>query len=182
MIEVFASAQDNEALQNEVVEFSGSFTRPPGLSNVRYQWDFGDGSPPEEGELPEGLTRVDATHAYADYRSTRYRAKFTVTADSEVGEIVSSDEIRIRVDEDPGLIVGGFDVGENARTAVRTLSLVLSGLTTIAVWVGIFAIIWVPLVAVVVILIRRGRRFRAQHPAAGGARPDLQDEPGPGAG
>ena len=182
VIEVFASAQDNEALQNEVVEFSGSFTRPPGLSNVRYQWDFGDGSPPEEGELAGGITRVDAAHAYADYRSTRYRARFTVTADSEVGEIISSDEIRIRVDEDPGLIVGGFDVGENAKTAVRALSLALSGLTTVAIWVGVFAIIWAPLAVVIVILVRRGRRFRAERPAAEAARPDPQDEPGPGVG
>ncbi|MCY4652945.1 MAG: DUF4349 domain-containing protein [Dehalococcoidia bacterium] len=180
VIEVFAGERDYRVLQNEVVEFSGSFTRPPGLSNVRYQWDFGDGSPPEEGEVAEDITRVDTTHAYPDYRSTRYNVKFTITADSAVGEIVASHEIRVRVDEDPGLIVGGFDVGDNAKTAVRTLSLVLSGLTMVVVWVGIFGIIWVPLVVVVVILVRRGRRFRTEHPAGDASRPTPQDEPGPG--
>ncbi len=62
VIEVFAGESDYRVVQNEVVEFSGSFTRPQGLSDVRYQWDFGDGSPPEEGELAEGITRVNTTH------------------------------------------------------------------------------------------------------------------------
>ena len=177
VIEVFAGERDYRVLENEVVEFSGSFTRPPGLSNVRYQWDFGDGTPPEEGEVAEGITRVDTTHAYPDYRSTRYNVKFTITADSAVGEIIASHEIRVRVDEDPGLIVGGFDVGDTAKTAIRTLSIVISGLTTVAIWVGIFGIIWVPLVVVVVLIIRRNRRIRSEPP-----RPDQGNEPGTEAG
>ena len=174
VIEVFAGERDYRVLQNEVVEFSGSFTRPPGLTDVRYQWDFGDGSPPEEGEVAEGITRVDTTHAYPDYRATPYRVKFTITADSAVGEIVSSHEIRARVMEDPGLIVGGFDVADTTKTAVRTLSLVFSGLTTVAIWVGIFAIIWVPLAVVVALTIRRNRRIRSEPPRPEG------NEPGPG--
>lgn len=165
VIEVFAGERDYRVLQNEVVEFSGSFTRPPGLSNVRYQWDFGDGSPPEEGEVAEGITRVDTTHAYSDYRSSAYRVRFTITADSAVGEIVGWDETGAFVEDDPGLIVGGFDVGDTSKTAIRTLSLVFSGLTTVAIWVGIFAIIWVPLAVLIVFLIRRGRWFRTERPA-----------------
>ena len=179
VIEVFVDDQDYRVLQNEAVEFSGSFTRPPGLSNVRYQWDFGDGTPAEEGEVAEGITRVETTHAYADYRSSRYRGRFTITADSEVGEIVSSDEVRVQVLEDPGLIVGGFDMSDNAATAIRTLSLVLSGLTTVLVWLGIFAIIWAPLAVLVVILVRRSRRFRAERPAGETGPRTPQDEPGP---
>ena len=177
VIEVFAGDRDYRVLQNEVVEFSGSFTRPPGLSNVRYQWDFGDGAPPEEGELAEGVTRVDTTHVYPDYRATPYRVKFTITADSAVGEIISSHEIRARVLEDPGLIVGGFDVADTSKTAVRTLSLVFSGLTTVAIWVGIFAIIWVPLAVVVVLIIRRNRRIRSEPPTGSPSPSAPQDEP-----
>ncbi|MXY22209.1 MAG: DUF4349 domain-containing protein [Dehalococcoidia bacterium] len=177
VIEVFAGERDYRVLQNEVVEFSGSFTRPPGLSNVRYQWDFGDGSPPEEGEVAEGVTRVDTTHAYPDYRATPYRVKFTITADSAVGEIVSSHEIRARVLEDPGLIVGGFNVDDTAKTAIRTLSLVFSGLTTAAIWIGIFGIIWVPLAVIVVLIVRRSRRIRSG-PTTGGPNPPApRDEP-----
>ena len=181
VIEVFAGERDYRVLQNAVVEFSGSFTRPPGLSDVRYKWDFGDGSPAEEGGVAGGITRVDTTHAYADYRNTPYRVRFTITADSAVGEIVSSHEIRARVDEDPGLIVGGFDVGDTAKTAVRTLSLALSGLTTVAIWVGVFAIIWAPLAIVVVLIVRRNRRIRSEPPRSDELRPDPRNEPGPGA-
>ena len=179
IIEVFAGERDYSVLQNEVVEFSGSFTRPHGLSNVRYQWDFGDGSPPQEGELAEGITRVDTTHVYTDYRSAAYRVKFTITADSAIGEIVSSHEIRARVLEDPGLIVGGFDVGDTAKTAVRTLSLALSGLTIVAIWVAIFGIIWVPLVVIAIFIIRRNRRIRSEPPRREHQQADSQDEPGP---
>ena len=64
---------------------------------------------------PRGITRVDATHAYADFRSWPYEAVFTVTANSAVGEIVASGSVSVYVEEDPGLIVGGFDVGETSK-------------------------------------------------------------------
>ena len=181
VIEVFAGEGDYRVLQNEQVVFTGSFTRPAGLTDVRYNWDFGDGSPVFEGEIPEG-TRVAMTHHYADFRPDPYRARLTIIADSVVGEVTASQDIYVFVDEDQGLIVGGFDVGDNAKTAIRTLSLVFSGLTTVAIWVGIFGIIWVPLLIVVVILIRRGRRFRTERPTGSPSPPTPQDEPGPGAG
>ena len=183
VIEVFAGERDYRALQGEAVDLSGSFTRPAGLSDVRYQWEFGDGSPTEDGSLAEGVTRVDTSHIYSDYRSTPYRARFTITADSAVGEIVSFHEIFVWVEEDPGLIAGGFDVGNTSKTAVRTLSMVISGLTTMAIWLGVFGIIWVPLAVVVVILIRRGRRFRVEHPPGAPNPPHhtSENEPGPGA-
>ena len=177
VIEVFVEAGSYNVLQSEAAEFSASFTRPPGLTDVRYKWDFGDGSPSEEGELAEGITRVDASHAYTDFRSWPYDAVFTVTADSAVGEIVASGSVSVYVEEDPGLIVGGFDVGDTAKTAIWTLSLVFSGLTTLAVWVGIFGIIWVPLVVVVFLIIRRNRRIRSGPPTGSPSPSAPQDEP-----
>ena len=182
VIEVFAGDRSYRVLQNEIVEFSGSFTRPPGLTNVRYKWDFGDGSPADEGELAEGVTRVNAAHAYTDFRSWSYDAIFTVTADSAVGEIESSASVSVYVEQDPGLIVGGFNVADNAKTAVRTLSLVFSGLTTVAIWVGIFAIIWVPVAILVVVLIRRNRGNRPVPPTGNPNPPqppqESQSQPG----
>ncbi len=183
VIEVFAGEREYRALQRETVEFSGSFTRPAGLSDVRYEWDFGDGSRPEVGDLAEGVTRVDATHVYADYRATPYRTRFTITADSAVGEIVSFHEILVWVGEDPGLIAGGFDIGETSKTAVRTLSVVISSLTTLAIWLGVFGVIWVPVAVLIVILVRRGRRFRAERSPSGlnptPPTPNPGNEPGP---
>ena len=37
--------------------------------------------------MAEGITRVDTAHAYSDYRSTRYRVRFTIAVDSVVGEL-----------------------------------------------------------------------------------------------
>ena len=177
VIEVFAGERDYRVVQNEVVEFSGSFTRPQGLSDVRYQWDFGDGSPPEEGELGEGITRVDTTHAYTDFRSTSYRVKFTVSADSAVGEITASHEIRALVEEDIGLIVGGFEVDDTAKSAVRTLSVVVSGLTTAIIWVGIFSPIWSIFVAVALFFGLRERKRGAERPRRQRLQPETEAEP-----
>ena len=179
VIEVYAG-DDISATQNEEVVFTGSFTRPVGLTNVRYNWDFGDGSPVFEGEIPEG-TRVAMTHSYADFRPDPYRARLTIIADSAVGEVSASQDIYVFVDEELGLVAGGFDVGDTSKTAVRTLSLVVSGLTTVIIWIGVFAFIWVPLAIIVVILIRWGRRFRTEHPTGSPSPPASQDELGPGA-
>ena len=56
-IEVFAG-EWTEAEEGETVELSGSFTRPAGMSDMRYTWDFGDGSSPATGSLEEGVTTV----------------------------------------------------------------------------------------------------------------------------
>ena len=58
-IEVYAGDWKS-IFQDEEVPFSGTFTRPGGLTNVSFEWDFGDGTPPRTGELPEGVTRADA--------------------------------------------------------------------------------------------------------------------------
>ena len=170
VIEVYAG-NDINAVQNEEVVFTGSFTRPVGLTNVRYEWDFGDGSPIFEGEVSEG-TRVAMTHSYADFRPDPYRARLTIIADSAIGEVSASQDIYVFVDEELGLVAGGFDVGDTGKTAVRTLTLVVSGLTTVIIWIGVFAFIWVPLAVLIVFLVRRGRRFRAQNPTGNPNPPD----------
>ncbi len=178
VIEVYAG-DEMEVTQNEDVVFTGSFTRHVGLTNVRYSWDFGDGSPVFEGEVPEG-TRVAMTHSYANFRPDPYRARLTIIADSAVGEVSASQNIYVFVKEELGLIVGGFDVGDTAKTAVRMLSLALSGLTVVAIWVAIFGIIWIPLAVVVVIIIRRNRRVRSESPRPPRSQPEPQAESGPG--
>ena len=180
VIEVYAG-NDITATQNEEVMFTGSFTRPVGLTNVRYEWDFGDGSPIVEGEISEG-TRVTTTHSYADFRPDPYRARLSIVADSAVGEVSASQDIYVFVDEELGLVAGGFEISDTSKTAIRTLTLVVSGLTTMIIWIGVFAFIWVPLAVLIVFLVRRGRRFRAEHPPGNPSPPAPQDEPGPGVG
>ena len=84
-IEVFAG-EGKAVEQNNAVEFSGSFTRPKGLTDVRYEWDFGDGSTPIEGDLPEGVTRATATHVYPDYRREPYTSQNSPSAQTAKSE------------------------------------------------------------------------------------------------
>ena len=173
VIEVFA-VSEYMVTENEEVEFFGSFTRPQGLTNVRYRWEFGDGSPSVEGPVDEGVTELAATHAYSNYRPQEYRARLTVTADSVVGEVAASQDIYVQVQEDIGLIVGGFRIGDTFKSAVRTLSMVVSALTDIVIWLAIFSVFWIPLLILAVFLVRRSRRNRDDQPRQEHIRPEPQ--------
>ena len=133
--------------------------RPKGLTDVRYEWDFGDGSTPTEGDLPEGVTRATATHVYPDHRREPYIAKLTVSADSEVGEVEASAEFYVYVTEQVGFVVGGFELGDNFKTAVRGLTGFVQGLTAVVIWLAIFSPFWGAIVALVWFIVRwRARR------------------------
>ena len=168
-IEVFAG-EGKAVEQNNAVEFSGSFTRPKGLTDVRYEWDFGDGSTPIEGDLPEGVTRATATHVYPDYRREPYIAKLTVSADSEVGEVEASAEFYVYVTEQVGFVVGGFELGDNFKTAVRGLTGFVQGLTVIVIWLAIFSPFWGAIVALVWFIVR----WRARRRTEGGERLEVE--------
>ena len=166
-IEVFAGDW-KEVVQNTEVEFSGSFTRPQGLTNVRFEWDFGDGSTPVSGELPEGVTRTNATHVYSDFRSEPYTARLTITADSEVGEIEATRMVEVFVREQLGFVVGGYDFGDTLKNAVRGLSEFAQSLLVMLIWVVIFIPVWAIIAGVIWLVIRgwRWRRSRGSQPMA----------------
>ena len=140
-IEVFAG-EDRETEAGQEVEYAGSFTRPRGLENIQYRWDFGDGSPPVTGVPEEGVTRAVATHAYADYRFRPYAVTLTVTADSQAGQVEGSSSFTVQVAEARGLIIGGWSAGATGKTAIRALSVVAQGLGTIIIWLAIFSPVW----------------------------------------
>ena len=158
-IEVFAGDwMDVE--QNTEVSFSGSFTRPQGLTDVRFEWDFGDGLPPVTGELPEGSTRAYATHVYRDYRPEPYTARLTITAESEVGQIEASRAIEVFVREELGFVVGGYDFADSLKGATRGLSELVQGLLVVLIWLVIFLPIWAVAGGVIWLIVRLLRRRR----------------------
>ena len=161
-IEVFAGRRKN-VNQNEAVEFSGSFTRPSGLSNVSFRWDFGDGSEPFEAAVPEGVTVAGATHTYENFRPDPYTARLTIKADSEVGEVESSDEFLVFVSEDPGLVAEGFEAGETTKTAFRSLTVVVQALIQLGIWLVIFSPIWGVIAVLAWLSIRRQKRRNAEN-------------------
>ncbi len=153
-IEVYAGA-DMEVMEGEVVAFDGSFTRPVGLSDFQFRWDFGDGSAPVIGGVSEGTTAV-ATHVYPNYRPEPFVSTLTVTATSEAGAVEASDTVQVRVRE-PGSMATSWSPSDTLRSSVRALSAVGHALGRVFIWLGIFSPIWVGLL-VVAYLARRRRR------------------------
>ena len=171
-IEAFAG--DNRvAEEGDEVEYRGSFTRPDGLWDFQFRWDFGDGTPTVTGNPDEGATRVDAVHSYTDHRPRPYAVTFTVSAMSDAGRVTASDSFGVEVKESKGIVVGGWDFGATGKAAVRALSAVGRALVIVLICVGIVSPVWLIIGGILVFMARRRRRWA--RPPAG----DLSPETGP---
>ena len=142
--------------------FRGTFTRPVGVTNLRYRWAFRDGSPPVEGVLGGDATSIEVEHKYI--HEGWHVATLTVTGDSEVGTVEASSSVEVRVIEGKGWVVGGYDLRGNTRDAVRLLSVVFKGIVTGAIWIVILTPLWGALFAVVFLLNRLSKRLRPKPP------------------
>lgn len=169
VIEVFLDAgaiyEDGGVEEGEEVEYSGSFTRPEGLRDLRYKWDFGDGSRAITGVPVEGETRVSAKHIYANSRPIPYAVTLTITAESDAGRVHSASSFDVYVSESRGLIVGGWSARDTAKTAVRALSIVGQALGSALIWLAIFSPAWLIVGGVVFVVIRLNNRRRQQQNA-----------------
>ncbi len=155
-IEVFAG--QNEVVEDgEELELIGSFTRPEGLSELTFRWDFGDGTAPITGSLEEGVTNAVASHVYADNRPFPFTATLTITAQSDAGEVESSGSISVLVTESRSWVLSGWSAGDQWKTATRTLSGIGQGAGTGLIWMAIFSPLWLIVGGVVVVLVRRAR-------------------------
>ena len=170
-IEAFAG--DNRvAEEGDEVEYRGSFTRPEGLWDFQFRWDFGDGTPTVTGNPDEGATKVEAVHSYTDHRPRPYDVTFTVSAMSDAGRVSASDSFGVEVKESKGIVVGGWDFGATGKAAVRALSAVGRALVIVLIWVGIFSPVWLIILGVLVYV----RRRRARNPV-GGPESESRDDP-----
>ena len=165
-IEVFAG-RNLTVKQDDEVEFAGSFTRPEGVSDLRFKWDFGDGSAPVTGELLAGDTNAVASHAYADHRPVPFTARLTVTGRRDAREVESLSTILVLVEESQGWLLSGWSAGDNWKTATRALSAVGQGVGTFLIWLGIFSPLWI-VVGGLALYWRRRNRGSTQEPDTGG--------------
>jgi hypothetical protein len=156
-IEVFAG-QSQSVENGDEVEFAGSFTRPEGLSDLKFEWSFGDGSLPVTGSLAEGVTNALATHEYTDHRPFPYRATLTITAQGDAGEVEAISFTDVFVSESEGWVIAGWSASDRGKTAVRTLSGVGQAAGTVLIWVAIFSPVWLIVAAIAYRLWRRARR------------------------
>ena len=172
VIDVFAGEHFSiEA--GDTVHFSGSFTRPTEIRDVKYVWDFGDGSAPMGGSVAEGVTTVVASHTYPNHRPYPYEVRLTITAQSDAGPVEKSSVVTVFVEEPLGWTIGGWDGEDQIKGAVRSLSAVVLGLTTLGIWFVIFAPVWVVVIVVVVLV----RRRKARNPQTPDPEPELEEEP-----
>ena len=138
VITVFAGTEKTVE-EGEEAEFSGSFTSPEGVSDLKFRWTFGDGSATVTGDVATGVTTAAAMHTYPNYRPNPYTATLTVTGKTDAGDIEASDRISVLVTEKESLVIGGWSAGETGRTAIRALSAVGAVLAQAAIWIGIFS-------------------------------------------
>ena len=161
VIEVFAGGSVIVE-EGEEAELSGSFTRPKGLSDLSFSWDFGDGSEPATGSLAEGVTNAPAVHIYADHRPFAYTARLTITGQSDAGEVEASSSISVLVTESVGWVISGWSAGDAGKTGVRALSGTGQAVATFFIWVAIFSPLWIVVGVIVALLLRRRARRRGQ--------------------
>jgi hypothetical protein len=141
-IEAYAG-EDQAGREGEEFVLTGSFTRPTGLTDFKYGWDFGDGSESEEFAVPEGETKAVATHVYADHRPQSYRAALYVTATSEAGEVEQVSRISISVEK-------GIPWVQSLRLdqAPRVGVLVVTTIGQVMLWalaaVALLSPLWIP--------------------------------------
>ena len=148
--------------EEEDVEFSGSFTRPEGLTNYQYSWEFNDGTPAVTGTPEEGATTVTAMHVYENHRPQSYTATLTISADSDAGSVEGSNSFEVFVQETQGFVIAGWSAGDNLKSAVRALSGLAQAAGTVAIWAAIFSPVWLILGIAIFFIIRWRQRFAAR--------------------
>ncbi len=161
VIEVFAG--ENQVVESgSKVEFTASFTRPEGVSDIKYSWNFGDGSAPVESSigLAEDSGKVNTVHTYQNFRPNPYVVVLTVTGQTEVGEVEAKGELLVFVRETIGVSAAELDAGNTTRDAVRTLQSIGVILVSAGLWILILSPAWLVGGAIVFLLIRRRGAIR----------------------
>ena len=136
-IEVFAGSEQTLE-EGETVEFSGSFTRPEGVADLTFRWDFGDGSEPVTGGLRGGDTTAAATHVYPNHRPMPYTATITISGTTDTGIVRGTDTLQVHVTE-----ASPWSAGNVGGSALGALVSTGRGLAHAGIWLGIFSPFWV---------------------------------------
>ena len=152
-IEVFAGS-DRTVEEGETFEFVGSFTRPEGISDLTFRWDFGDGSEPVTGNLTGSSTTASTSYKYPNHRPLPFTAILTVIGTGDTGMVTGTGSVMVQVTEASPWSAGGVAGG-----AVGTLAAAGRGLAHAGIWIGIFSPFWIGgLVAGYVVWQRRRGR------------------------
>ena len=161
VIEVFAG--ENQTIESgTTVDFEASFTRPDGVTDIAYSWNFGDGSAPVEGDISEeeGGGQVNTSHKYENHRPNPYFVELTVTGQTDVGEVKATGAFLVFVRETIGVAAAELDAGDTTRDAVRTLQSVGVFFAKAGLWLVILSPAWLIGLAVIFVVIKRRKVIR----------------------
>lgn len=154
-----SAGQDITTKARRPTKLTGTFTRPEGVSDLTYRWDFGDGKAPTEGPISNDDIAVTAEHAYDLASGQSYAATLTVRGKTGFGALVEgSDTVGVRVVQESPWVARVGDMGETTRAAVRALSATGQGLLLIGIWLAVFSPVWGIGVAAVIGKRRLNRR------------------------
>ena len=74
---------------------------------------------------------------------------------SDAGQVSGSDSIDVRVTEAERFLVGGWEIGDTFKSAVRALSTLVRELVSLSIWLVVF----LPIILLVVGVLFLLRRF-----------------------
>ncbi len=138
------------------VTLTGTFTRPVDVSNLTYEWNFGDGLAPQTGSIDDGQTEVTVTHEYSIDRYEPYAAQFIIRGETSFGAPVeSSSTVQVYVEPGSDWVIGFLDIPETARAATRVLSVIGQALVVALIWVVLLSPVWGVIAALIWFLRRR---------------------------
>ncbi|MXZ03875.1 MAG: DUF4349 domain-containing protein, partial [Chloroflexi bacterium] len=86
-IDAFVTASQWDVEEGQPVTLTASFNHPDTLRNVRYSWDFRDGSSVVEGTVASDDTGVEIEHVFDRHRPESYKIVFEIRGDSDAGEV-----------------------------------------------------------------------------------------------
>jgi hypothetical protein len=138
VIDVFAG-NDRTETEGEPVAFRASFTRPLGVEDLQYDWEFGDGAEGASAAVPPGATEVVQTHVFEHHRPQPFAVTIKLLGNSAAGKVEASDTVQVFVRESPNWLGGRWEFGDTTRTATRAISQTAEVAVTAVIWLVIFS-------------------------------------------
>ncbi|MCY4474766.1 MAG: DUF4349 domain-containing protein [Chloroflexi bacterium] len=153
-IDAFVTTSEFDVEQGQPATLTASFNHPDSLRNLRYSWDFRDGSPVVEGTVESGDTGVEIEHVFNRHRPESYQIVFEIRGDSDAGEVEETHYAHVYVYPGPEIESSDFAPGNTATNAVNVLISVFTFAGTAGIWLAITSPIWIILGVIIFFIVR----------------------------
>ena len=153
-IDAFVTTSEFDVEQGQPATLTASFNHPDSLRNLRYSWDFRDGSPVVEGTVESGETGIEIEHIFNRHRPEAYQIVFEIRGDSDAGEVEETHYAHVYVYPGPEIESSDFAPGNTATNAVNVLIGVFTFAGTAGIWLAITSPIWIILGVIIFFIVR----------------------------